>query len=592
MNRAIYSICTALMILSIITSCSSHTPGDAELLDEIDPLRSFYIDSVAGNDAADGSVETPWRTIDRVNEESLLPGDTVFFHRGQTFSGGLRLEESGESGNLITFDAYGTGTSPRLNGSVTVTDWTDCGGGIFSTEMQYVPGITGAGIVLADGLPLSFRVWDSDFLTSLGAETGVFTFEPTLEKSTIYIRLNSSASPATSQIAAGYYLIGVYGNGVSFIQLKNLIFSEYSCHGLSIKNSADISVSDCRAENIGGALLSINPVLYGGNGFEFTLDSARCSISDSIAESIFDSGFSPQVFESETATSDIRFDGCTALSCGFVGIEISVLNYNGSTDETLTDIIVSDCTIKDSGKGWSGIRYGTEGHGIRVKTDTGTGSISGVRIERTVIERCAGSGIFVAGNTGTVQIHRTKLDGNSGTGITCINMASDPAPALELSSSIISNHATGQGIYYSTVNGSGFKIKHTTFAHNALALYINSAGSGSTLENCIFYSQSSAYLYAAAVPDNASFDYNCYFENGGAIIGIGSVAWGNVHAFASDENLDEHSIGSNPEFVNTENDWHLKSISGCKNTGVPTSISEDFEGTSFDSGFPSRGAYE
>src|ERR1035437_2291765 len=94
----------------------------------------YYISS-KGNDAANGlSSSTSWKTIAKINSgfSAFKPGDRILFNRGDTFSGTLNITKSGSIGNPITIGAYGTGADPVINGFVTITGWTNVGGGIYS----------------------------------------------------------------------------------------------------------------------------------------------------------------------------------------------------------------------------------------------------------------------------------------------------------------------------------------------------------------------------------------------------------------------------------------------------------------------------
>ena len=73
----------------------------------------YYVDSVFGSDSNQGnSISAPWKTIARVNNASLAPGDSVMFKRGGVWREQLTVPGSGEAGNYITFGAYGAGEKP------------------------------------------------------------------------------------------------------------------------------------------------------------------------------------------------------------------------------------------------------------------------------------------------------------------------------------------------------------------------------------------------------------------------------------------------------------------------------------------------
>ena len=70
----------------------------------------YYV-SNEGDDANDGrSPESAWKTLAKVSEASLKPGDGVRFHRGDIFRGFLQTYPG------VTYAAYGEGEKPKLYG--------------------------------------------------------------------------------------------------------------------------------------------------------------------------------------------------------------------------------------------------------------------------------------------------------------------------------------------------------------------------------------------------------------------------------------------------------------------------------------------
>jgi hypothetical protein len=81
--------------------------------------HQYFLDSVAGSDYNAGtSAELPWRSLQPLHALRLLPGDTVYFKRGSTWTGGLRIDDSGQSGLPITFTSYGAGALPVFRNPV------------------------------------------------------------------------------------------------------------------------------------------------------------------------------------------------------------------------------------------------------------------------------------------------------------------------------------------------------------------------------------------------------------------------------------------------------------------------------------------
>ena len=83
-----------------------------------------YFVSMKGNDANSGTSESlSWRSLGKVNNFNFLPGDKVFFRRGDEWEGTITCNYSGKSGNPIVYGAYGTGGKPKIYGSTEVNGW-------------------------------------------------------------------------------------------------------------------------------------------------------------------------------------------------------------------------------------------------------------------------------------------------------------------------------------------------------------------------------------------------------------------------------------------------------------------------------------
>jgi parallel beta-helix repeat protein len=96
---------------------------------------------------------TPWQSIDKLNTLTLAAGDNILFRRGDVFRGGIVLKQSGNSTQLITIGAYGTGNAPVIDGSVAVGGWSTYQG---STRVTDYTGDATRPIeqVFASGVPL------------------------------------------------------------------------------------------------------------------------------------------------------------------------------------------------------------------------------------------------------------------------------------------------------------------------------------------------------------------------------------------------------------------------------------------------------
>lgn len=78
--------------------------------------KGYFVDSVLGKDSNNGvSSKSAWKTLDKVQTASLLPGDTLFFACGSAFTGGLEITASGLPAKPIVLTFYGRGEAPKFS---------------------------------------------------------------------------------------------------------------------------------------------------------------------------------------------------------------------------------------------------------------------------------------------------------------------------------------------------------------------------------------------------------------------------------------------------------------------------------------------
>lgn len=75
----------------------------------------FFVDSKNGNDRGDGTIHSPWQSLDKINETTFKPGDVILIKAGSVFNGQLNLKGSGCEGKPITVDMYGNGPKPVIS---------------------------------------------------------------------------------------------------------------------------------------------------------------------------------------------------------------------------------------------------------------------------------------------------------------------------------------------------------------------------------------------------------------------------------------------------------------------------------------------
>lgn len=93
-------ICSLVMVIE-------HKAFAGQLLDKRG--KTYYISAVGKDSNAGTSMKYPWKTINRVNNQKLLPGDRILFKGGNSFNGNLETRGNGTAKQLIRVHSYGAG---------------------------------------------------------------------------------------------------------------------------------------------------------------------------------------------------------------------------------------------------------------------------------------------------------------------------------------------------------------------------------------------------------------------------------------------------------------------------------------------------
>ncbi len=567
------------------------------------PLSAVFIDPSAPVSGS-GTAASPYRKWSEV--PAFNAGYSYLQKRGTVAREQLIITASGTSGSPITLGAYGEGAAPIIQGSELETGWTHHSGNVYSKAIASGAG-EGIGMVTQDGTPLKFVTWDTNLATTLSNATpGSYFYEYiNATAGTIYVWCIDGATPDAHTMQVSRRLFGVRGVGVSYVNVENLHFRCTSLHGISFVDAQNINVKGCVIEKLGGAVVLTAPsIIYAGNGIEFGNSSSSCAVTGCTISDIFDSGISPQTFDSSKTASNFTFADSTVTRCGFAGVEIAVLSNSGAwTNSSLSNVTVSGITVTDSGKGWSGVRYKDmppgnpgEGRGIKIGADGSTNTMSGIVIENVTVSGSEGSGIMIFGEVGNVNISRSRIFNNGRNGIEVSDGTSTSIGLTVASSLVYGNGGAADlyGISYYAVNGSDLRVYHTTFYDNdtiGLAIW---AANGTDIRNNLFHSSTAVtHLYSNINLAGEILDYNCYEENGAQIIHVNGetgTPYLTVASLVSNTAFEDHGIGTGDPRVNA--DFTLQATSPCRGAGITgTGVTTDYTGTPF-SNPPSIGAYE
>lgn len=78
--------------------------------------KNYHFDAKSGSDSNNGLSEgKAWKSLDKIREIQLNPGDSLLFRRGSVFPGVLEISGQGTPEKRIVIDAYGIGEKPCIS---------------------------------------------------------------------------------------------------------------------------------------------------------------------------------------------------------------------------------------------------------------------------------------------------------------------------------------------------------------------------------------------------------------------------------------------------------------------------------------------
>ena len=318
----------------------------------------YFVNDRTGNDTNSGlSPVIAWKSLDRVNTATLLPGDRVFFARDGVWRGQLIPVSGSKSGTVIYVD-YGEGEKPLILGSENrsaVTDWVDEGNNIWKSAAAFTTDV--GNLIFGQGSSFGFKKWaDTELL-----KQGDFCFD----KDSLVVRIYSIGNPANvyHDIECAIRRDIIDETGKSYILYRNLALRYGGDHGIGGGNTHHITVSCCDISYTGGGDLDGVTNTRFGNGIEFWANAhdnvvERCRIYE-----IYDSGLTNQNKEDGVQQFNIIYRNNMIWNCSMASYEY----FNRPASSSAHRIYFINNTCVNSGYGWGGEqRPDPKGGGILV----------------------------------------------------------------------------------------------------------------------------------------------------------------------------------------------------------------------------------
>jgi hypothetical protein len=213
-------------------------PGlyDAGFAREKKPVGVNYYVSSSGNDNNPGTIEAPFKTVQKINSIRLAPGCTVYLKAGETFRGPLNLTgyRAGAPRDRILITSYG-------NGQAIIDGDSLRGISLYHDRFIYIQNIK---------------------LIGLGRKTG--------NRENGLAILNSENIDVTLMDISGFQKSGLLIDSSSHIDAEQVSTHDNGAVGITVegpngkKDSRDILIRNCRAENNPGDPTKLDN--HSGNG--------------------------------------------------------------------------------------------------------------------------------------------------------------------------------------------------------------------------------------------------------------------------------------------------------------------------------------
>ncbi|MBM4083556.1 MAG: hypothetical protein FJ272_02105, partial [Planctomycetes bacterium] len=201
----------------------------------------YFLDSKNGSDENAGArPDAPFKSLARLSQFSLAPGDVVRLRRGCTFRGQLRFKGNGVEGQPVKVSAYGEGPKPEILGSMWLTDWRPHEGRVHKCAIppeSFVGQKVVYGVFEYDEGRVPVRLQRDK---AIPTEPGHFYFDP--EALTAYVITSDGAAPANHRLEVSVIDQLVDFADRSWIEVEGLAFLFGNCRHLVLSRCHDVAL--------------------------------------------------------------------------------------------------------------------------------------------------------------------------------------------------------------------------------------------------------------------------------------------------------------------------------------------------------------
>jgi len=313
----------------------------------------YFVDSQNGSDLASGmSEEKAWRSLEKVNNADLKPGDMVRFVRGGLWRGTLK-PKSGAAGTPITYTCYGSEElpKPKFYGSRPLNrpgDWVKMESRLWRTSEPvsdpFPETLSDVGNLIFDGSRAGVKCWSKEQLKT----DGCFWFDP--ETRCVWLAAADNPAESYRDIEAALRRYNV----IHLWWVHHVVFSDFdvrygAAHGFGGSDNSHITIRNCDISWIGGGHQHTRPdgvPVRFGNGVEFWSDGHDHLVEGCRLWEIYDAALTNQG-DGKNEQRNITYRNNLIWNCEYS------FEYWNRDEESITDnIVFSHNTCLNAGYGW------------------------------------------------------------------------------------------------------------------------------------------------------------------------------------------------------------------------------------------------
>ena len=529
----------------------------------------YYVDATQGVDANPGtSPEQAWKTLTKVSGFALAAGDRVFFQRGESWRGQLRISRSGTVAAPITFSAYGSGELPLINGAEVITAWSDAGTNLYKAtvsprvEQVFFDGVRGTqrGSVAALVAPGDWH-WASNTLTVYTMGVPGFV-EAASDLFTVLVNGPQHVRVENLKVVRGVYPVWV--QNANYVTLEGLVVDEGAGYAgifvtaLLAGKGQHTLIERCTVTRMVGNAASTS---NGNDGSGIEIYGNGFAANNQILDNVVHDNQHEGILLAETTDNLVRGNvvynhGESGIRAGLPATARNVIEYNHCYANALT---------VDDRFGIDLINVGNN-NTVRYNLVHSQGSLPG--------------GPYYSGGI--------RFDGNDGSGT-------------------VLTESTGNTVYYNVVydehiginvfSFSNVSVLNNTVVDTKLNGIAATAPAGVTPVNTVIRNNivkpASGAVLAHVNLQGSTINNNFYWHGP-----LNAFVWGAQYlvygAYRTASGMDASSITGNPLFVDAATrDYRLQETSPARDVGATLGLSADYLGTAVPQGLlPDMGAYE